>query len=401
MGFDWSRMMGWLLAVGLFIQLSGKIWLVSGSARNSQIYIWLLLPALVFSLSRILVKHRFKIDLQYLPWLLFLLWVALSTLWATGIESSVQSIAKRALFVGLYLVAINVLINQHESYFRRVLLASVVVIAFGALLSLIYQYGVLEKPIAYRAFRIDRMGIGEFANFGWPVAAGIFYGSVAMWAMGMVLDSRTSTKLALFWLAVFTILALYVLMTGTRGAWIALLGSCVLAVVMQRSRRGIWGMGLCLVAVAVISAFLWDQILVEVQKRQLSGRGPIWAYYFDVMSGHWWLGHGFGTPFTYLWPNGKTISPHAHSLYLQQIYDSGLISLGFLLSGLAVLFYKGWIMRHNSWVRLTFPVLVYALIAMLTDVERVITRPSDYWTVFWLPVAVLLALPYKKLSKQE
>lgn len=394
---NWSRLGGWALAIGLFIQLSGKIWIVSSSARNSQVYLWLLLPALVFILHEVFFRKRCKVDLQYLPWVLFLLWAALSTLWATGADSSVQSLAKRALFLGLYLVAVNLLLNRYEAYFTRALIASVIVIALGAFLSLAYQYGVLNKPIAYRAFRIDRMGVGDFANFGWPVAAGIFYGAVAMFAMGLVLDRRSTSRQSLFWLIVFVILAVYVLMTGTRGAWFAVLGSCIFAVIIHRSKRGMWVLFFCAIVTLAISVNVWDQIVVEVQKRQLSGRGPIWVYYFEIMHGHWLFGHGLGTPFSYLWSNGKTVSPHAHSLYLQQVYDSGLISLGLLVSGLVSLCYKSWCLRDTFWVRLAFPVLIYAVIAMMTDVERIVTRPGDYWTVFWLPVAILLSVPTREL----
>lgn len=392
-GANCSVVMLWVLAVGFFIQLSGKVWLVSGSARNAQIYLWLLLPALLFSVYRVAFKRNSCPSLQYLPWALFLGWVALSTLWSTGSESTPFSLAKRAVFIGLYLVAVNLLLNRNESLFRRVLLLSIVVVAFGALMSLIYQYGVLGKPVAFRAYRIDRMGIGEFANYRWPVAAGIFNGAVAMWAIGLVLDRKTSGNIALFWFMIFTVLVIYVLMTGTRGAGFALLGGCILSVVMHRSKRGMWAIALCAVLSLVATAFFWEQIVDEVGNRQLSGRGPIWGYYFKVMSGNWLLGHGLGTEFMYYWPNGKWYSPHAHSLYLQQVYDSGLVSLLLMVAGLVGLSFKAWRLRDNSWVRIAFPALLFALIAMLTDVDRIFTRPSDYWTLFWLPVAVLLAVP--------
>lgn len=400
-GGKWSRVMLWALAVGLFVQISGKVWFASGSGRNAQVYLWLLLPALIFSLYKILARSGSRPNLLYLPWVIFLGWGALSTLWATGAETDSLSLAKRGLFIGLYLVAIQLLLNRNEELLRRALFAGIFVVFLGALASLIYQYGILGKPIGYRAFRIYRMEIGNFVNYGWPVAAGIFNGAIAVWAMGMVLDKRTGTKGALLWLMVFGVLALYVIMTGTRGAWFALLGGCVLSVIMHKSRRGMWAIGICLLVVAGISILLWDQIIIEVEKRQLSGRGPIWAYYFQVMSGHWLFGQGLGTPFTYLWPNGKIVSPHAHSLYLQQIYDSGLVSLLLMLTGLLGLFFKAWSMRDNPWVRLAFPALVFALIAMLTDVERIYTRPGDYWTVFWLPVAILLAVPKSRPRSEQ
>nr|WP_306466669.1 O-antigen ligase family protein [Pseudomonas sp. HD6421] len=256
---------------------------------------------------------------------------------------------------------------------------------------MVHQFLVLDRPFAYRAFRIDRSGIGDFANYGWPVAAGIFHGAVATWALGFALDKSASRKSFFFWFSIFTVLVVYVLLTYTRGAWFGLLVSGVSVIVIQNTRRG-WlvlaaGVTVCIVAVS----YLWHDLVFEVTTRQLSGRGPIWNYFLSQMPGYWWQGHGLGTEFKYVWPRRGMVSPHAHSLYLQQIYDSGLISLFLLLGGIVTLFYKCWSKRDLFWIRIAIPALLFALVAMLTDVERIFTRPGDYWTLFWLPVAVLLA----------
>lgn len=82
--------------------------------------------------------------------------------------------------------------------------------------------------------------------------------------------------------------------------------------------------------------------MIEIFKRQLSGRSPIWDYYFSVMPGHWWVGFGLGTPFECHGSEGKTVSPHAHRLYLQQIYDRGCIALIFKTVDVLSLVFKAW-----------------------------------------------------------
>ena len=387
----WPRLLVWMLAIGLFIQISGKVWIESGSARNAQVYIWLLLPALIFLAHGLCVRGIKFPAWQYLPWVAFLFWVGLSTIWAEGAETGAFSLAKRGLLIALYLLAIYWLMLQNQVFLRRALLAGIFMVAMGALASLIYQFGILDRPLAYRAYRIDRLGIGNFANYGWPVAAGIFHGALAVWALGLALEQRAKLRQVLLWLGIFIILTLYVLLTYTRGAWFALVGASILVVVLQKSKLG-WFLllvGFVLVLLLVVS--FSSELLVELEQRQLSGRGPIWEYYFDVMSGHWIFGQGLGTPFEFRWSNGVTVSPHAHSLYLQQVYDSGIVSLLLLGGGVFSVFRKAWILRNNVWVRLALPALVFALIALLTDVERIFTRPGDYWTLFWLPVGILLA----------
>lgn len=394
-GRSWQLVLIWMLAIGLFIQLSGKVWIQSGSARNAQVYIWLLLPALIFILYKLIVRSKCVPSVHYIPWIFFLLWVGLSTLWATDSEKDAFSLAKRGLLIALYLQAIYLLMSYNEAFLKKALLAGVVMVAVGALVSIVYQFGILDKPLAYRAYRIDRSGIGNFANYGWPVVAGIFHGAIAIWALGVALDKRTVFKSVLFWLAIFMLLSLYVLLTYTRGAWFALLGGIMAVVILQNSRLGWWLLGIGTVLVLALVIKFWPQLVIEFQEKQLSGRGRIWSYYFEVMSNNWLVGHGLGTPFEYRRSNGIASSPHAHSLYLQQAYDSGIVSLALLGAGLLGLAHKAWKLRSNYWVRLAFPALVFALIAMLTDVERIFTRPGDYWTLFWLPVAILLAVPMR------
>lgn len=380
------------MAIGLVVLVSGKVFIVSGSARNSQVYIWLLLPALFL----LFWGGKRKFDFYYLPWGLFLGWVSLSTFWANGSDTDPLSLAKRGLYIAIFIVAVRILLDDKEVYFRRALLWGIALVSIGAFLSLLYQYGILKQSLAYRAFRIDRMGYGEFANYGWPVAAGIFHGAIASWALGLALDKNAGFFRSSFWLTCFSILSIYVLLTYTRGAWIGLAVTSVVVVLMINSRRGwfLLGAGVLLVFIALL--MWWDKIIFEIVYRKLSGRGPIWEYFYSVMEGKWLLGYGLGTPFEYKWPGQETISPHAHSLYLQLVYDSGLVSLALLLVGVATISYKAWTLRHEAWVVLAFPALLFSMIAMITDVERIFTRPGDYWVVFWLPVSVLLAVPRHK-----
>lgn len=387
-----------MLGVGLFIQITGKVWLTSGSARNSQIYIWLLLPTLFVVFYSLFKRRNLGLDLYCLPWAAFLVWVALSTLWSTGSDTEAFSLAKRGFFIALYILAVQLLYSKGEMHFRRALQLSVLMVAIGALASLVYQYGFLGKPFAYRAFRIDRLGYGDIADYGWPVAAGIFHGAIATWALGFALNRGTSLRSYLLWLGCFAILALYVLLTYTRGALIAMAISTLVAVLFNNTRRG-WGIvaaGMFLGGAGAI--YWWDKLVYEVLHRQLSGRGPIWEYFYSSMQGKWLIGHGLGTPFHYKWPGQDAVSPHAHSLYLQQIYDSGLLALFFLIVGVISIFYKSWTLRGEAWVQLALPAFIFALISMLTDVERIFTRPSDYWTMFWLPVAVLLTVKASKTT---
>ncbi|MBK5002879.1 O-antigen ligase family protein [Pseudomonas sp. S31] len=382
---------GWLLAIGIFILISGKVWIASGSGRNTQIYITLLLPTL-FLIAKKYINRDFSFPREYFIWILFLTWVGLSSLWSTNTEADFWSLAKRGLFISLYLGAVYYLFHINQEFLWKSIFTAVITVFVGALATLLYQYGVLDIPLGYRSHRLQELGLGGYADYGWPVAAGIFHGSIALYALYLAIDKNTRPLISIIWGAVFTTLAIYVLLTYTRGAWIALAAGFIVLVLLQRSKKAWFALALSVFTACCLIVKFWSQLLIELQTRQLSGRGPIWQFFYEQMQGHWFLGHGLGTPFEYHWPKGGAISPHAHSLYLQQIYDSGIVSLTILSAGLTLLFIKAWSLRENRWVKLALPVLIFSLVAMITDVERIYTRPGDYWVVFWTPVALLLAV---------
>ncbi|TBU92867.1 hypothetical protein DNJ95_12705 [Stutzerimonas kirkiae] len=388
----WQAVLARALGLGLFILVSGDVWLGSGSARNTQVYLWLLLPALIY-LGWCMAVRRLRLPcLEYWPWLLMLAWMALSALWATEPEVPVSSQVKRGLYIALFLLAIGLLYDYSPSLLRRVVLLSVSVVALGSLATLLYQFLWLDRPLGYRAYRIYTLGWGGFADYQHPVVAGIFHGSVAAWAFGMAVERKASLRQVAFWLLVFTVLTVYVLLSYSRGAWVSLFCAVLASILMQRSRLGWCLLGVGGGTLALIALLFRESVLFELQSRQLSGRSIIWEHVFEMMSGHWLYGQGLGTTFSFPLPNSILTITHAHSLYLQQVYDSGLVALLLLLWGLSMLCLKAWRLREHPWVRLAFPVLVFALVAMLTDVERIFTRPNVYWTLFWLPVAILLAV---------
>ncbi|BCR24084.1 hypothetical protein KAM429_18590 [Aquipseudomonas alcaligenes] len=56
------------------------------------------------------------------------------------------------------------------------------------------------------------------------------------------------------------------------------------------------------------------------------------------------------------------------------------------------LLWKAWVFRGQAIARLGAALLVFAMIAMVSDIYAVFHRPSPYWVVFWLPVGILLGV---------
>ncbi|KRW62280.1 hypothetical protein AO726_02325 [Pseudomonas sp. TTU2014-080ASC] len=96
----------------------------------------------------------------------------------------------------------------------------------------------------------------------------------------------------------------------------------------------------------------------------------------------------------YRFSNGFEVV-HAHSLYLQLWYEYGIVGISLFVALLLSLLWKGWQCREQPIALLGLALLVFAMVAMISDVYAVFHRPSPYWVIFWFPVGILLGVQRK------
>ena len=152
--------------------------------------------------------------------------------------------------------------------------------------------------------------------------------------------------------------------------------------------RQLLGLGI-LILLAMLLIF---QTELQSELRQgTSQRGPIWHNWFDRLPEFWLYGDGAGKPLVYTYPWGDTVY-HAHSLYLQLWYEYGVIGAALFAALLCTLLLKGWQLRRQPEARIGLAALVFALVAMVSDIYALFHRPSPYWVIVWLPIGFLIAL---------
>ena len=81
---------------------------------------------------------------------------------------------------------------------------------------------------------------------------------------------------------------------------------------------------------------------------------------------------------------------HPHNVYLATALYGGLPALTMLLVMIALALRQGWrgaTRGEPAWLL----VLLFALLCMLTDGDRLLNAPRAIWFYFWLPVGVLIA----------
>lgn len=393
------RVLYWIMVVGLFLQLTGKVLYTSGSMNGVHVYFLLILPALVLvTLSAIKKVPLFASDAKKFLLLTgsFLLVSSVSALWSDGDESAIY-VLRKSLVIWLYLVAVIYLTSvtqwQHIKWF---LIAVCTVVALGAVISLVYQLAVLNETFGWRTFRIHRMGYGDWIDLGYPVIAGIYFAMFAVLAASMMaIDSQNRKVVLLLAVAILFILP-YVFQTFSRTSWVAGVVSVGYLLVAFRHRASLV-LTLCLaLVVLVLTVAYHDQVVVEVTKRQLSGRPQIWLWTIKNILEFPIFGHGFSSSFALQEKN--TMFSHAHNFYLQVLFEQGLLGTLCFLAMLFSVALSAWKARKDRLILGAFSLVVYILTVMLVEIEHVITRPGLFWTIFWFPLALVIGVVNRNVN---
>ena len=382
-----------VVAFGLFVQLAGLLFNNDGSRYIVQVNLLLFLPALLLlarqRLAPALWRQRPAILL-----LALMAWGVLEAAFNHGSDKSLGAWLKVMALLLLYVSAVASLV-RYERWFARMLLAAVVVAALFAWLTLYYQFAGQRLPLAYEPIREARfrlaLGWGGFANLDHPVVAGLYYGVFAVVLTWLFVRQKVSVWQGLLLGLAMAGLALYVLFSFSRGAWFSLLGGGLVLLLLfpnARSRSLLAVGGLALLLALYL---FWPEIQSE-REVGVSNREWIWAAWFERLPAFWLWGGGAGADFVYKFDNGFWTVKHAHSLYLQLWFEFGIVGIALFAALLLSLLWKGWVCRARPLARLGLALLVFAMVAMVSDVYAIFMRPGPYWVLFWFPVGILLGV---------
>ncbi|WP_437882698.1 O-antigen ligase family protein [Pseudomonas sp. LRF_L74] len=380
-----------LLAVGFFTLLSGFLFNNDGSRHATQLHALLFLPALLLLINERLACHLWRQLCAYLLLALIGWTIVRGTLGSDADHPGLYWL-RIGLFILLYVFAIYHL--QRMRLLNRIVLASIMLSALFAWLTLYNQFVILDKPLAYEAIRdngrLAALGWKGFADFSHPIVAGLYYGFFSLLLLSLLVEFELRG-----WALVLALIALaglmsYLLLTFSRGAWFSTLASGAVLLVLTPKARGRYWLAWGTLALACMIIFFWPHVQNE-WLRGTSQRSPIWMNWLERLPEFWLLGDGPGRKMVYRYPWGDTVY-HAHSLYLQLWYEFGVVAITLFLALLGSLVLKAWRLRNQLEARVGLSALVFALVAMVSDIYAIFHRPSVYWIILWLPVGFLIAL---------
>lgn len=282
----------WLvvLALGLFVQLTGFLFNSDGSRYATQTYLLLFVPALVLLLWQRLSWHTW-LQAPGVFFLCLLAWVLLSGLLHQGSSNGAVYWLKIVFLILLYVFAVACLV-RHKRAFAWLLVAVASTAAVFAWLTLYYQFGVLDKPVGYRALRYARLhelGWNGLADLKNPIIAGLYYGVFAVLLTYLLVGFKVRAWQAALLVVGMAGLLVYVLFTASRGAWFSTAAGCLAALLLfpNIKSRTLIGLG-CLVVAAAVYLF-WPEIQHE-REIGVSGRDLIWGNWADRFPEFWLMG---------------------------------------------------------------------------------------------------------------
>jgi len=299
-----------------------------------------------------------------------------------------------AFFAGFYLVR-----NNDDA---KLLLTVALLLGTGLAIHGIYQY-IAGVPMPGRWVNAgEAVRTRAFSIIYSPNVLGGQMAFLTPVALGFAAAEKTWAK-KLLWLAAAGLMAVCLVFTGTRGAWLAFaLALAVVGIIYDRRLliAGIVAIVLVALFVPAVSTRITSLFTAEyLEKSAGSGRIKRWFDAYDQMRLEPLFGVGLGH-------HGGAVAARTFSIpttdnyYMKTLAETGLLGFSLFLWLLATALHQG----YKAWQALTDPRwrfvaagLFGGLLAIVLHnaVENIFETPYMN-TYFWLTLGFLAAMPYNE-----
>ena len=308
----------------------------------------------------------------------------------------------RRLLVLVFLFLPFVFLNLSAQFLRNIIMLVAVVIAMFAALSLINQYIQDGLPAGYRKGGLVSSGISGIASFGNTIVAAMHY-AIGFTLLIFLFFTETKRVLLWLWSVLLVFVVIYIALTFARSAWVTCLVASFVVYALTFNKAKIRFYILPAFLLLALSYFASKIIGYEIGQRGLTHRDEIWINVISQIKGHWVFGHGLSTPFEPIPTLGGRVLVHnSHNVYLEIIYQTGLIGLLLYLSVLFSVIYtlfKAYLMKvYDDTSVLLLALLVSVSVVMLTELNSWIHSPNLLWMWLWAPIALSLSFERKLIK---
>ncbi|MGH6770952.1 MAG: O-antigen ligase family protein [Xanthobacteraceae bacterium] len=310
---------------------------------------------------------------------LLLAYMWLTLFWsATAEPEDFFNFARRVLSIQLYITILAMLAATPGFPQRlfRWLIAVAAAVAVAVLL--IYAIHRVWDP----RYRVGALG---FAN---PNVTGAVYSVLLLGALFYLLKAKSTLVEWRLAVVAMAIMAFFVLLTQSRGNWIALAATLILIAMLAGVR---WILVAIPISVAILGVCL---ALGMMDLHILLGRGDSyrvesWLHVFDIWRKAPWFGIGVDFNPIFHSADGSEIW-HAHNVYLSYMAHGGAVALALyllMLSAAAIAAFRAFVAEGNFGV---IGMLLFIALYSIIDFEIFTLNAGWQWLFVWLPIGLVI-----------
>lgn len=363
--------------VGIFVLLTGLLWIGDHGNYSKLFYWFLLLPTLLRLVAQPRSFSQMFCSRILIAYLVFAIYMSVSILWSSP-EDSVPSLIKHPLFALLLFFSVFELAQRRFDLLRLVIKWAAICATVAALVTIARYLG--EGAGSRLA------GYGAFYN---PLLISHVFGFfVALWFGIYFMENELFQPLPLLGILVCGAL---LFATGSRTPLMAIVAAVAWLAALSANRKAAVVLGaIFLLGIGVLS--FSPEVVTQ---RGFSYRTEIWTSALRQIKEMVWFGHGHGSPLSIQLDSVPYPFSDPHNLSLQVLYDGGVFGLVLWISIYAIALKRSWQLRSDKWVLAFSATVVYGMAAGFTEGGTIFSRPEEHWFLLWIPLALLSAAIYR------
>jgi O-antigen ligase len=367
---------------------AGLLWflLAVALAPTNKIYqqglvVLLWLPAIIFAwsararLREVFCEQRWI----YFPMLGLLVWALISLSWTNAPDPGRE--VKRLLYIVVFLLFFPIFAGGRSDRVIRIMKWGGVGLAVTAVVAIVKFYWIDGNVFFARL-----EGLGELAH---PILGGYVIGLAAVW---LALWAPRTGLMQVVWAVLLVLLGLFVLLSQSRGAALALFLTIFATPIWCRDRRSRIVAAMSLM-VAML-AFLYFEPLVMA--RGVSYRPQILMASLQMIMEHPWRGLGLGGDYK-VFAEGLYFD-HAHNLFSHVAIELGLPGLLLWCAVWFGVLCEAWKARETFYAKGVIGIWLFSSLAMQFDAASLTGTPRAEWFISWLPVGLASVLVWARAN---
>jgi O-antigen ligase len=308
-----------------------------------------------------------------------LAWSLISLSWTNAADSGRE--AKRLLYIVVFLLFFPVFANGRPDRVIRIMQWGGIGLAATAIAAIVKFY-LLDGNVLMA--RVE--GLGELAH---PILGGYVIGLAAVW---LVLWPPQTGRMQIVWVIAMTFLGMFVLLSQSRGAALALFLTLLAMPIWCGDRRS-RAIAACALVVAMLAFVLFEPL---VMARGVSYRPQILMACLQMIAEHPLRGLGLGGDYK-VFASGMYFD-HAHNLFTHVAIELGLPGLLLWCAIWIAVLCQAWKARETLYGRGIIGIWLFSSLAMQFDAASLTGTPRAEWFVSWLPIGLASVLVWARAN---